>query len=175
MLFRILRKCESSTPFWKKSLTWSEKNTSLNFEHQAGLDESSLTNRVSKLWTLPLSIQQTRLTIIATWPFSRYLQYIQFLIFTGWLSYSFSCDLPFQRFRSSLCAVHSLYTTHVWCISKTLDLVGSLRSTFPEYWFFRNFDQKKASSKTSLIYWKFTANSLPKRVTRKFQIQLYFM
>ena len=83
LVFRILRKCESRssflievTPFWKKSLTWSEKNTSLNCEHPAGLDESSLINRVYILWTLPFSIHQTWITI-ATWTFSGYLQFLQ--------------------------------------------------------------------------------------------------
>lgn len=79
------------------------------------------------------------------------LQSIQFLIFAGWLSYRFSCDFSFQRFSFGLCAVHSFHTTHVWCISKTLDLVGSLRSTFPEYCT-KKFWQKRASSQTSLIY-----------------------
>ena len=134
------------TPFWKKSLTWGEKNSSLNFEHQAGLDERSLNNRVSKLWTLPLSIQSLLLDpfrIPTEYSFFDIYRLVVFLFFM-WLSVSAIQPKP-------LCSAQLLHNPRVVHIQNAgprwLFAIHILRILIEEI-----LTQKRPSSKTSLIY-----------------------
>ncbi len=157
---------------WEKHITqlWASSWTGRKFSDQPCLHLVNLALQHSPNMNHNCHLNLFRIPTV----FAALYIYIYINKYAGPLSSCFLFDLLVQRFSSSLCAVHSFYTTHVRCISKTLDLAGSLQSTFPEYWT-KKWWEKTGKFKDFLGSISFTIDSPQERVTHKFQIQPFCM